>query len=347
LDKGRKIDKIAFNARSKGKLKIMSVIFDDKIDFMKDMSHIPVMLEDAIKYLDPKDGETYIDCTFGAGGYSSTILEKANCKVIGIDQDPEVAVYAEELHRKYNDRFMFWQCNFAQVMQQMHQNSVPQVDGVVLDLGVSSMQLDRGDRGFSFMHEGPLDMRMSRKGRNAADFINEASEEELARVIYTYGDESDARKIARRIISERQIKPIITTGHLASVVRSAIGFKKSKIDLATKTFQAIRIWVNDELGALERFLDKVDKILKPGGRLVVVSFHSLEDRIVKVFLKANSAKKIALSKYADPAEKYDPNATFEIITKKSIKPSVQETIYNPRSRSAKLRAAIKIDHYAK
>ncbi|MDF2965918.1 MAG: rRNA m(4)C1402 methyltransferase [Rickettsiaceae bacterium] len=324
----------------------MSVIFDDKIDFMKETSHIPVMLEDVIKYLAPKNGETYIDCTFGAGGYSTAILEKASCKVIGIDQDPDVAEYAEELQRKYNDRFVFWQCNFSQILEQMHNNSVGQVDGVVLDLGVSSMQLDRGERGFSFMHDGPLDMRMSRKGRNAADFINDASEEELARVIYTYGDERDARKIARKIVSERQIEAITTTGRLASIVRSAIGFKKSKIDLSTKTFQAIRIWVNDELGALEKLLSQVEKILKPGGRLVIVSFHSLEDRIAKTFLKTNSAKKVALSKYADPAEKYDPNAVFEILTKKSIKPSVQETVYNPRSRSAKLRAATKINHYA-
>jgi 16S rRNA (cytosine1402-N4)-methyltransferase len=326
----------------------MVIIFDDKIDFMKDtMLHIPVMLDDVLKYLNPKDGETYIDCTFGAGGYSKAILDQANCKLIAIDQDPEVVPHAEELHKQYNDRFIFWQCNFTQVIQQMHINSIPQVDGIVLDLGVSSMQLDRGERGFSFMHEGPLDMRMSRKGRNAADLVNEASEEELARIIYTYGDEGDARKIARRIVAEREAVPITTTGKLASIVRSAIGYKKSKIDLATKTFQAIRIWVNDELGALEKLLDQVEKILKPNGRLVVVSFHSLEDRIVKTFLKANSAKKIALSKYADPAERYDPNAIFEIITKKSIKPSVQETVYNPRSRSAKLRAAMKINHHAK
>jgi 16S rRNA (cytosine1402-N4)-methyltransferase len=325
----------------------MSVIFEDKIDFMKDIAHVPVLIEDVIKYLQPKNGETYIDCTFGAGGYSKTILEKANCKVIGVDQDPEVVPFAEDLQRKYHDRFEFWQCNFTNLIQYMHSNGVSQVDGVVVDLGVSSMQLDRGERGFSFMHDGPLDMRMSRKGKNASDLINNASEEEIARIIYTYGDEGDARKIARRIVSERQIEPITTTGRFASIVRSAIGFKKSKIDLATKTFQAIRIWVNDELGALEKLLEQVEKILKPGGRFVSVSFHSLEDRMVKTFLKSKSAKKIALSKYADQSERYDPNAVFEILTKKSIKPDVQETIYNPRSRSAKLRAAMKIDHYAK
>ncbi len=323
----------------------MPFIIEETIELVREMSHIPVLLNDAIKYLAPRDGETYIDCTFGAGGYSRAILEKANCKVIGIDQDPEVIIFAEELQRNYHDRFMFWSYNFTQIIQQMHINSIPQVDGIVLDLGVSSMQLDRGERGFSFMHEGPLDMRMSRKGKSAIDLVNQESEEEIARIIYTYGDERDARKIARRIISEREIAPIVTTGRLAQIVRSAIGFKKSKIDLATKTFQAIRIWVNEELSVLEKLLEDSEKILKPGGRIVVVSFHSLEDRIVKTFLKSKSAKKIALSKYADQGSRYDPNAVYKVLTKKSIKPGVEETVYNPRARSAKLRAAMKINHY--
>jgi 16S rRNA (cytosine1402-N4)-methyltransferase len=215
---------------------------------------------------------------------------------------------------------------------------VDKVDGVVFDLGVSSMQLDRGARGFSFLHEGPLDMRMSKSGISAKDFINSASEEELANVIYKYGDEYDARKIARRIVAER---PISTTRELASITRSAIGFRKSKIDLATKTFQAIRIFVNDEIGTLERALNNLDTILKPNGRAVFITFHAIEDTIIKSYFKENSLKKVSVSKYHEPQHTQD-DALYRLITRKAIKPNVKEILENSRSRSAKLRAAEKI-----
>lgn len=321
------------------------MILDDLLieDILENtMPHIPVLADEVIRYLSPKDGEIFIDGTFGAGGYTKAILKSSNCKVIALDRDPDVAEFAADVTKEFGSRFSFIQGNFADMLKLVPEYGVKQVDGVVLDLGVSSMQLDTAHRGFSFLYDAPLDMRMSRTGKDAKDFINNADEETIANVIYRYGEETDARKIARKIIAERNIKPITTTGELANIVRKAIGFRKTKIDLATKTFQAIRIWVNDELEALERVLVGVDKILKPGGRLVIVTFHSLEDSIVKDYMKQYSVKKVARSKYAAtpaPAE----NELYDLITRKAIKPKTEEVLYNRRARSAKLRAAKKLD----
>lgn len=301
-------------------------------------SHIPVMLNEMLANLAPKDGEFYLDCTFGAGGYSKAILESCDCYITALDRDPNVIKKAEEIKQNYGERFDFIETNFAYSFAKLKEKKF---DGVVLDLGVSSMQLDIADRGFSFLHDGPLDMRMSGQGLSAEEFVNIAEEKELADVIYKYGDESFSRRIAKRIVEYRKTTRIDSTGKLAQIVRSSIGFRKGKIDPATKTFQAIRIYINNELGELERFLANVKNILKKDGRLVVVSFHSLEDRIVKNFFKENSEKPVARSKYAKD-DIIDPDKWLKIITNKALATSDKEVGLNIRARSAKLRAAKKI-----
>ncbi|WP_032138779.1 16S rRNA (cytosine(1402)-N(4))-methyltransferase RsmH [Rickettsia tamurae] len=299
-------------------------------------SHVSVMLNEMLEALSPKDGESYLDCTFGAGGYSKAILESCDCYITALDRDPNVIKRAEEIKQNYGERFDFIETNFADSFTKLKKKKF---DGIVLDLGVSSMQLDIADRGFSFLHDGPLDMRMSGQGLNAEEFVNTAEEKELADVIYKYGDESFSRRIARRIVEYRKTVRIDSTDRLAEIVRSSIGFRKGKIDPATKTFQAIRIYINDEFGELERFLANVKNILKKDGRLVVVSFHSLEDRIVKNFFKENSEKPVARSKYAKDDMAIDPDKWLKIITNKALAPSDKEVGLNIRARSAKLRAA--------
>ncbi len=299
--------------------------------------HTSVLLKEVLFYLQPKDGKNYLDCTFGAGGYSRAILKAANCSVKALDQDCSVQIYADELKKEFPDRFSFMHTNFAQYLRV--EESI-KYDAIILDLGVSSMQLDQGKRGFSFMHDGPLDMRMSSHGMSAEDFVREASEEEIANVIYKYGNETASRKIARNICQKRVVEPIRTTGQLAAIVRSSLGAKKGKIDPATKTFQAIRIYVNNELQNLEDSLDSVYKLLTHGGKIIVVSFHSLEDKIVKYFFRSNSSKNIARSKYA-PAAEIEDGKWLQIITKKPIVPGNDELRLNPRARSAKLRVAAK------
>ena len=301
--------------------------------------HIPVMLNEMLANLAPKDGESYLDCTFGAGGYSKAILESCDCYVTALDRDPNVIKRAEEIKQNYGERFDFIETNFADSFAKLKEKKI---DGIVLDLGVSSMQLDIADRGFSFLHDGPLDMRMSGQGLSAEEFVDTAEEKELADVIYKYGDESFSRRIAKRIVEYRKTTRIDSTGKLSEIVRSSIGFRKGKIDPATKTFQAIRIYINNELGELERFLANVKNILKKDGRLVVVSFHSLEDRIVKNFFKENSERPVARSKYAKDDMVIDPNKWLKIITNKALVPSDKEVGLNIRARSAKLRAAKKI-----
>jgi len=275
-----------------------------------------------------------MDCTFGAGGYSSAILEYG-ASIIAVDRDLNVKIIAEELASQYDGRLKFINSNFADIEEDAYK-----LDGIVLDLGVSSMQLDNGNRGFSFTHDGDLDMRMGNDGKSAKDFVNHYKEEEIARVIYEYGDEPSSRKIARRIVEARGRAPINTTFELADIVRRAINRKPGKIDLATKTFQAIRIWVNDELESLSRFLDKALSLLKIGGRLVVVTFHSLEDKIVKDYFNKHIAKRVARSKYSkEPENDFDK---YRLLYKKPLIPTMEEVNSNPRARSAKLRAAVKI-----
>lgn len=304
------------------------------------LPHTPVMLNEVKEILSPRSGGSYLDCTFGFGGYTKMILEVPNCNVVAIDRDPNVQTYANQLIDSYPNRMRFILSDFAGSFMQL---GALKFDGIVMDLGVSSMQLDSGDRGFSFTYDGPLDMRMSTEGISAADFINSVDEEDLANVIYQYGDESYSRRIARKIIEQRKLSPIINTARLANIVRTSIGYRKGKIDSATKTFQALRIYINDELRQLERFLANVKDILVPNGILIIVSFHSLEDRIIKNFFRENSAKLVSRSKYA-PKVNIEPTEWLRIITKKPLSPSREELRVNPRSRSAKLRAGQKIEH---
>jgi 16S rRNA (cytosine1402-N4)-methyltransferase len=295
-------------------------------------AHIPVLLNEVINALNIKSDGVYIDCTFGAGGYTKAILNNNDCRVIAIDQDPSTKIFADEIHKLYGDSFIYINDNFRNI-QSACQKYIP-VDGIVYDLGVSSMQLDQKDRGFSFQANAKLDMRMNKSGKSAYEIINESEEAELADIIYYYGEEHAARQIAKRIIEARKISSIETTFDLANIVRSVCG-KRGKIDASTKTFQAIRIAVNDELVALEDSLSQIKDTLKIGGRAVIVSFHALEDRIVKKFFVDNSEVRIARSKYA--VKEVVRGKPFELITRKSIKPSRDEILSNPRSRSARMR----------
>ncbi len=298
--------------------------------------HIPVLLDEVINALSLTKNEVYVDATFGLGGYTKAILSNQNCKVVAIDRDPNAKAYADVLKRSYADRFYFKKGKFSELGTFLKELKIYKVAGVVFDLGVSSPQLDTQDRGFSFKLDGPLDMRMSSEGPTAEEFLNEVEEVTLANIIYELGDEVYSRRIAKNIIHQRSINKIKTTGQLADIVRNAIPKKKSKIDLATKTFQAIRIYLNDEIKELEEGLIAAEKVLLPEGRLVVVSFHSIEDKIVKNFfykcLRNNS-----FSRHLPERPKENPS--FEILTKKPILPSAKEICINKRSRSAKLRIA--------
>ncbi len=251
--------------------------------------HIPVMLDEVIEALKPVDGEVYVDGTLGAGGYTRAILKAARCKVLGIDQDPHAEEFAEALTQEHPGRFAWLVGNFADMCELLAAQGVEHVDGVVLDLGISSMQIDQPERGFSFRHDGPLDMRMGQRGMSAAEFLNSAEEAEIADVLYTYGEERASRRIAKAIIAARAEKPIERTAELAALVKKVVGYAGDK-DPATRTFQGLRIHINDELGALTRALAAAEQLLKPGGRLVVVTFHSLEDRLVKRFTHSRCGK---------------------------------------------------------
>ncbi len=301
--------------------------------------HIPVMLGEVLTHLDPHDGDTIIDGTFGAGGYSRAILDRADCHVIAIDRDLETHKRAEAWRGVYGDRLVLSHNTFGNVDQVV----ADRVNGFVLDLGVSSMQIDQAGRGFSFRFDGPLDMRMDQGGgESAADLVNAMAEKDLADLIYKYGDERHSRRIAKAIIEARGIRPIKTTGELASLIRSVLPrSKKDDIDPATRTFQALRIAVNDELGELERALVGAEHVLAEGGRLVVVTFHSLEDRIVKNFLKERSGDVPSPSRHLPMQDNDRPISTFSLVSKKVIGASSEEIGRNPRSRSAKLRAAIR------
>ena len=309
------------------------------------MSHLPVMLDEVVRALDPQDGGLYIDGTFGAGGYSRAILSAADCRLIGIDRDPSVIPAAEQLGRASGGRFVFVQAPFSQMAEVIRANGGETVDGIVLDIGVSSMQIDQAERGFSFMRAGPLDMRMARSGASAADAVNLLAEEELADIFYVYGDERRSRRIAKQIVEARAEAPIETTDRLAAIVTRATGGKHSKIHPATKVFQALRIYVNDELGELARALEAAEAILAPRGRLVVVTFHSLEDRMVKDFLRARTGQAGGGGSRHAPAVETGPVASpsFSLLHRKATAASEAEIAANPRSRSAKMRVAIRTE----
>jgi 16S rRNA (cytosine1402-N4)-methyltransferase len=298
--------------------------------------HLPVMLEEVLEALSPRAGETYIDGTFGGGGYSKAILEAADCRVLGIDRDPDAIARGRELAKQFGDRLTIVQGEFSQMDELFPGKS----DGVVLDLGVSSFQFDEADRGFSFREDGPLDMRMSKSGVSAADFVNTAEESVLADVIHHLGEERFARRVARAIVAAR---PLSRTAELADVVAKALGpaAMRHPIHPATRTFQALRIHVNDELGELERGLEAAERVLNAGGRLVVVAFHSLEDRIVKRFFAEHGKPQPAGSRHA-PVVTAKREQTFRLITSKPRMPTEAEIAQNPRARSARLRAAEKL-----
>ena len=298
--------------------------------------HIPVLLDEVIKALSLTKDQVYIDATFGLGGYTKAILSSQSCKVIAIDRDPNAKFYADDLKKSYADRFYFIKGKFSELGKFLNELEICKVAGVVFDLGVSSPQLDIKDRGFSFKLDGPLDMRMSSEGPTAEEFLDEVEEGTLANIIYELGDEVYSRRIAKNIIHQRSINKIKTTGQLADIVRKSIPRKKSKIDLATKTFQAIRIYLNDEIKELKKGLIAAEKRLRPEGRLVVVSFHSIEDKIVKNFFYKCSQNK-SLSRHLPDLPTKNPS--LEILTKKPILPSPKEICINKRSRSAKLRIA--------
>lgn len=313
-------------------------------------AHIPVLLSEMLASLAPRDGETFIDGTFGAGGYSRAILEAANCRVIAIDRDPGARLRAAALEGDFPGRFQLIQGHFGELdalagggQPAPHGEQAGLVDGVVLDIGVSSMQLDEAERGFSFMADGPLDMRMGADGPSAADIVNETGEEELADIVYQLGEERRSRAIARAIVKVRSEKPFSRTAELAETVARVLGRGKPGQHPATRTFQALRIHVNDELGELARGLAAAERILKPGGRLVVVTFHSLEDRIVKRFLAERCGKQSHGSRHRPEISIKSLPPSLRIVNRSPLTPSKGEQEANPRSRSARLRAAQRTD----
>jgi len=297
--------------------------------------HVPVLVHEVIAALAIHGGETAVDGTFGAGGYSRAMLSAGAGRVVGFDRDPDAIEAGGSLVP--DPRLTLVNERFSQMDRVLAERGIGQVDAIALDIGVSSMQLDRADRGFSFSTDGPLDMRMSRSGLTAAEFLNTADEAEIARVLRDYGEEPRARAIARAIVAAR---PVERTSELAAIVRQAAGFRQGqKSDPATRTFQAIRIHLNAELDELEQGLHAAERALKPGGRLAVVTFHSLEDRIVKRFFRERSGGTPAGSRHR-PAlvDPYTP--TFERIAK-PVSPTERELAANPRSRSARLRSAVR------
>jgi 16S rRNA (cytosine1402-N4)-methyltransferase len=295
------------------------------------------LLDEVVESLNLAPGRSVVDGTFGAGGYSRAFLS-AGANVIAIDRDPSAARFAAPLKTEYPDRFQLVQGRFSDLEQHLEVCGRTACDGIALDLGVSSMQLDEADRGFSFMRDGPLDMRMASAGRTAADLVNEDAPAELARIFWTYGEERASRHIANVIARRRASQPFTRTLDLAETVEKALGGRRgAPTHPATRVFQALRIAVNDELGELEAGLDAAERALVPGGRLAVVTFHSLEDRIVKAFFTERAGKTPSGSRHLPPSQR-GPEPTFALLFKGARDPSEAEVAANPRARSAKLRA---------
>ena len=291
--------------------------------------HKPVLLKELVDAIKPKENEIYFDATFGDGGYSSKLLETTNCQVVAIDQDPFVQTKAQEFKQRYGERFNFFEEKFSGIQNVMERIEKKEINGFVFDIGVSSMQLDNPDRGFSFQKEGSLDMRMDSKGKTAAELIENIQENELADLIYNYGDERNSRRIAKKIVEYRKNNKINTTLELATIVKSCFPSKYYKKHPATKTFQAIRIYLNNEIEELCAGLNNASQYLSKGGRLCIVSFHSIEDRLIKNFFQFGKnnldLKRNLFDKYKN----------------KVIKANNKEIEVNPRSRSAKLRFAVR------
>ena len=285
------------------------------------MEHIPVLLKETLDILKPQDGDRILDCTFGGGGHSRAILEASNCYVCALDRDPDAEQRALTIKKQYGKRFDFIHAKFSKIADLFTER--PKFDAVLFDFGISSFQVDEAERGFSFSKDAILDMRMSKDGISAYDIVNTFHEQDLANIIWTYGNETYSRQIARAIAKARSIAPIKTTLQLADIVRetakSPATIKKySKIDAATKTFQAIRMFVNDELIEIKEALEKLPKLLNNGAKIVTIAFHALEDRVVKIWAK---------------------NAKYSIVpmSKSVVRPKTEEILLNPRSRSAVLR----------
>ncbi|MBP7710483.1 MAG: 16S rRNA (cytosine(1402)-N(4))-methyltransferase RsmH [Rickettsiales bacterium] len=304
--------------------------------------HQPVLLKEMLENLAPKKGEVYLDATFGAGGYSRAILESADCKLYAVDRDESAKNFAAILEKDFPKNFTFLRGKFSESAELLAEKNVTELDGMVLDIGVSSMQFDDKERGFSFDSEARLDMRMDQQGAlTAFEVVNEFSEEELTQIIKEFGEEPKAKLIARKIVETRKTAPIVSCSDLAKIVRSFY-YGYFKTDPATKTFQALRIFVNQELDELKAALASSVTLLKKGGRLVVVSFHSLEDQIVKNFLKKEAGLDQTVSRYSPEIAPTNLVKNFQIITRSVIAPSEAEIAANPRARSSRMRVAVKL-----
>ena len=303
--------------------------------------HSPVLREEALAALAPRAGGVYLDGTFGAGGYTQALLDTAGARVVALDRDPDAVAAGRALVRQY-DRLSLHHARFGNLGAVLDELGLQTIDGVVLDIGVSSMQLDEAERGFSFRADGPLDMRMSQDGPSAADLVNALEVDALADVLFHYGEERASRRIARAIAHDRLAQPFTSTRQLAEMISRVMPGKSGDIHPATRSFQALRIAVNDELGELTGAMVAAEARLAPGGRLAVVTFHSLEDRIVKRFLQARSGRAERGSRHL-PGAASRSAPTFEIEGKQPIAPGAAETSRNPRARSAKLRFAIRTD----
>jgi 16S rRNA (cytosine1402-N4)-methyltransferase len=303
--------------------------------------HLPVMLHEMIGWLSPRDNATYIDGTFGAGGYSHAILQAADCRVFAIDRDPSTRVFAEKLEAQFPDRFVWLLGNFADMCALVSVHGITAVDGVVLDLGVSSMQLDQAGRGFSFKNDGPLDMRMSQEGIDAATLVNTASEAELADILYYYGEEKAARRIAKAIVAARAETPITRTRQLAEIIRGVVGGKHQKTDPATRSFQGLRIHINHEFEAIEKGLAAAESLLAPGGRLVAVTFHSLEDRMVKRFMGSRCGRLGEHSRHLPQKQGESSAPHFFLPRPEKQVATAAECEANTRARSATMRMMVR------
>ncbi len=300
--------------------------------------HIPVMLREVLAQLAPRDDATYLDGTFGGGGYATAILEAARCTLWGIDRDPDAIARGTAIAERFPGRLHLIHGKFGDMLALLADKGVGSLDGIVLDLGISSFQIDDPARGFSFRGDGPLDMRMGKNGTSAADLVNTLPEGALADVLFELGEERASRRVARAIVTARAEAPIETTARLVEIIRSVLPPDRSGNNPATRSFQALRIKVNDELGEVERALSQAADMLAPGGRLVVVSFHSLEDRLVKQFMTGLAGRAPGLSRHDPRGLAERPAARFRLLTNKALRPRDDETDANPRARSARLRA---------
>jgi 16S rRNA (cytosine1402-N4)-methyltransferase len=309
------------------------------------MRHVPVLLPQMLHALAPRDDRSYIDATFGAGGYSEAILAAApGARVLGIDRDPAAIAAAGPILERHRGRLQSVQGRFGDLEEIAGERWFVPCDGIVLDIGISSMQIDDPARGFSFQGDGPLDMRMSRDGPTAADVVNGEDEGRLADILFHLGEERSARGIARSIVAHRRQQPLTRTGELARLVARVLGREKiAGRHAATRTFQALRIYVNDELGELARGLEGAERVLAPGGRLVVVTFHSLEDRLVKQFLRDRAELEEQGSRHLPPQVSVRPPPSFRFINRSPVSPGDAEVAANPRARSARLRSAIRTE----